>query len=831
MNKMFTQPTGPVAKQTNKQAIARLYRCKQSDVGYLAAGLDLTNLLYVYDKATQMTFALTGTVSGIVTSYSISNLVCTVLTSTGTYSLLSAPALSRDIEYLTFDMFNVDKTGKTDVTSQIAAIFAIANKFALDVEQHDGIYLLSGSFSIPVNYGFRLGGAEFLLAANTTGGFKVSQPLAPTTYDATSSVVTGINAMASVDLVAGNSVLTSQKASTVLNNKFLFMTGVDDLFQYTGNASPTKWKHASVLHHYGLLAIPFRYKVSALSSVYALPIAERVTVCELPTVNLINAPNTILFAFDGITRYQIWEGYVKNKPQVQRGPFYLCSLTNYAYVDQHVLFDPYPTVSFSDAGLTAQTASYTLNYGRGTDLNVYNSHSQGYGWGSTGGGDIIANTTFINSSFSRYDSHNPVLGFFKTIDCLHGLAGIALCGWGTVHMVRPRWNVNKRTNDPYGNKPIFIRLRESSGGFYDGDLYIEDAVVEGWGGELLNFIEAPQNVDTALPAGSPIEPYAFRHVYVDGLTFTTPTVGKKLAAFHSLSGSLSSPLYAPMSIEIKRLDYNCYGSANPIDDALVFDFTNAKQQPYNTASNHASVEPASTRIVIEDSKLQGIVVKRNAVASSHCIDFVGNRLSPAANNQEYVRFYTNTKGSYSFKDCKLSGIHDSVDGSDITYPIIVQMQGGVLKQTSSTVNPFNTAGNLAHDVSFDGVTCVGNYSATAATEHNRNLAQWVGLSNCNYYSAAGAIVPHLMQWSGTIGTTETTIGLPVHDGNNIIAAVNYNGIVTFDVFKLPNVSGVLGRYLYNPNAAGYYLNLTRNGHRVNLVSGYGSASIRELHVK
>ena len=30
MNKMFTQPTGPVAKQVNKQAIARKFGVKQS---------------------------------------------------------------------------------------------------------------------------------------------------------------------------------------------------------------------------------------------------------------------------------------------------------------------------------------------------------------------------------------------------------------------------------------------------------------------------------------------------------------------------------------------------------------------------------------------------------------------------------------------------------------------------------------------------------------------------------------------------------------------------------------------------------------------------------
>ena len=831
MNKMFTQPSGPVAKQTNKQTIARMYGCRVKDVAYLAVGSPVDGYLYLYDQKSNLVFTNSVSATGTLTSYEVSNLVCTLVTTTGTYSLLSAPNFNKQVDYLTFDMFGLDNTGTVDVTSKILSIFTIANKFGLEVKQKKGKYLISGSTKIPVNYGFDFDGAEFIPASNITGGFVISQPQQPVTYEANSSVVTAINANASVDLVAGNSILTSLADSSLFNNNFLFMTGADDLFQYTGNAEPTKWKHASVLHHYGLLALPFKYGVSALTSIYALPIADKVTVCKLPTINLINSPKNILFAFDGISRYQIYEGSVKNKPLKQQGPFYLCTLTNYAYVDLYGLYDPYPTVSFSDSAMTTQTASYTLNYGKGTDLNVYNSRCQGYGWGATGGGDIIANTAFVGCDFSRYDSHNPTLGYFKTLECLHGIAGIALCGWGTVFMDKPRWKVNKRTNDPYGNKPIFIRLRESSGGFYDGDLYIRDAVIDGWGDDLLNFIEAPQNPDTAIPAGSPIEPYAFKHVYVDGLTFTKPTKGRKLAAFHSLTGSLSSPLHAPKSIEIKRLDYNCFGSDNPEDDALVFDFTNAKQQSFNTAANHASIEPASTRIVLEDSKVQAVVLKRNAVASSHCVDFMASRLTPADNSESFVQLFTNMKGTYSFTDCKLSHINDNVGGNAVTYPIIVQVRGGVFKQSTPTKLPINTAGSVAHDVNFDGVTCVGDFSATTPTDSNRNLGQWVGLNNCNYYNQSGAIVPHLLQWSGTIGTTETPIGLSIHDGNNVIAMLNYNSIVTFDAFKLPNVSGLFARYLYNPNLAGYYLNLTRNGHRVNVVSGYGSAGIRELHVK
>lgn len=834
MNPQFSQAGGSVSKDVNKQSIARSLGVKVGDVVYLKQGITLQDYKAYFDKSSQLVFLKTPDVTGTLVSWSVdvASLTLTLTTSNNVYNLFIAPNSLTTKKTLTFDMFYIDKSGNTDVTSKIKSVFDIANKFKLPVTQNDGLYLISGSFTIICNYGFNLSGCTLKLASNTTGQFKISQPAGPTTYSAGSPLLNMINAASGTDLIAGNGLLTSLKNDTTLNNTFCFFTGVDDLFQYTGNASPSKWKHNCAVYHYGLLAIPFKYGVSALESIYSLPIAKQVTEVHLPNVDLQNNPHNILFAFDGITRYRIHEGGTVNKPLKQVGPFYLCSLTNYMYVEQYALSDPYPTASFSDVNMTQQTASYTLNYGRGSDLTVYNSNCQGYGWGATGGGDIIANTTFINCNFNRYDSHNPVIGYFKIIDSTFGVGGVAVAGWGDVHLERPVWNMNPRVNDPYGsNTPMFIRIRETHGGWYDGDLYIKDAVINGWTDTAPNFIDAPQNSDTSLPAGSPISPYAFRNVYVDGLTFTKPTVGKKLSKFHSLTGSLSSALYAPEHIVINRLNYNCYGSANPEDDALVFDFSNVKQNPNNTTANHTAIEPASTRISISESRLQALVFKRGAIAANHNIDVTLDGVTPATPYSDFVSLYTNLKGTYTIKNSKIYRISDSVSGGAIATAIVVKMEGGMMKQGGTSDLPIVTAGAYAHDISFSDVTFVGNYSHTAVTAQNQNLAQWGSLNNCNYYNQSGGIVPHLMLWSGSIGTSETAIGASVHDGNTLITALNINSIVTYDMYRVVNVTGPVGRYIYNPSTAGYYLNLSRNGHRVTIVSGYGSASIRELHVK
>lgn len=91
MNKVFTQPTGPVAKQTNKQAIARIFGIKQNQVGYLSQFLNLDDTVIVYEPVSQKSFWLADA-SGAVTSWSVIDNKLSLVTSNGTYLLNQAMA-------------------------------------------------------------------------------------------------------------------------------------------------------------------------------------------------------------------------------------------------------------------------------------------------------------------------------------------------------------------------------------------------------------------------------------------------------------------------------------------------------------------------------------------------------------------------------------------------------------------------------------------------------------------------------------------------------------------------------------------------------------------
>ena len=89
MNKMFTQPTGPVAKQTNKQAIARHCGIKQSEVGYLSKVAPVDPYKVLYDADTQTTW-YRGNGIGTPISWSITGTKLSLVTTYGVYELDSA---------------------------------------------------------------------------------------------------------------------------------------------------------------------------------------------------------------------------------------------------------------------------------------------------------------------------------------------------------------------------------------------------------------------------------------------------------------------------------------------------------------------------------------------------------------------------------------------------------------------------------------------------------------------------------------------------------------------------------------------------------------------
>ena len=93
----LTQPKGMVSKETNKEAIARVFGLKKRQVGYLSTSTAVDSYTILYDEDTQ-TCWYKGSATGTPASWSISGEVLTLVTTTGTFTLGKASVYNNIIE-------------------------------------------------------------------------------------------------------------------------------------------------------------------------------------------------------------------------------------------------------------------------------------------------------------------------------------------------------------------------------------------------------------------------------------------------------------------------------------------------------------------------------------------------------------------------------------------------------------------------------------------------------------------------------------------------------------------------------------------------------------
>jgi hypothetical protein len=180
MNKMFTQPTGPVAKQTNRRTIANIFNVGLKDVGFINTNTLIDTYKLLFDESSQKVW-MRGTATGTPTgwSYDSTTGVLTLNTSTGTFYL--AQAKSHDVATLwDYSSYVTDRPSADYTTWDWAPAFAAAHADNKQVELLDGetytiksplVYrYTNGSFSRAVRLPFCNGQAQLVYTSLGNGG-------------------------------------------------------------------------------------------------------------------------------------------------------------------------------------------------------------------------------------------------------------------------------------------------------------------------------------------------------------------------------------------------------------------------------------------------------------------------------------------------------------------------------------------------------------------------------------------------------------------------------------------------------------------------------------
>ncbi|HCA0857392.1 hypothetical protein PAH44_00660 [Klebsiella pneumoniae] len=734
----------------------------------------------------------------------------------------------------------LDRTGSTNMLPQINAIIEAAKDKGIykitDTSPPGSVYRIDGSQDL-VFYGHtEFGDAKFHFAKTWKGQVVLKDPANEIiTYDSSTSagaaLLAKINGSSSQSRLAQSLQIDGLVDDTTLNSCMcIFDSGIP---AYYSRGVVKNYEHIGLISTRGLISDALYYSLTGMiSSVRALRIKPNTTIVKLPMLDFTDRPHAISVLMQGCSRYEVWGPNVSDRNLTDTGSEYVLSMHDCFDCEIRWGYDVHPNVSFNGKGSTSLVSSYTLNFNYCLDCKFINQRSMGFGWGSTAG-EVCSNTTFIFCKLNRIDFHNPMQGTTKIIDCDMGNNGISMCAMGRIEMIRPHWKL-ETLNAPYTPTGVtLIKSRDDIGGFVDGDIYIENAVVSGGFtyndnnsiatyliGGMINLASTNPGGTTTLPEGSPVVPRLFRDITIKGMKHLRRYSTDRYTRF--IYSNLPQYLKHPESITLDDFDYFC-------DQPLVFGFGNWLDTYYtdDTTSSPMAVD-VTCHITINRGAFAGLSFAGTGNKQNLSVKL--NQVRDLRYGKKGVAIVANTRGVYEITDTDVTSLSTIFNSSQPTVPNVIKLNGGTFRLFDNSVMPMAANDTVYHDVSASNVTFLGDFSASTVTATNLNLAKWFRLSGCSYQTVSGARVPYLLLYTGNVGTSAITIGVPVRSGNAMLTQSIYNSLTTTDTFQISNMSGNFSRKLYNGADGGYFLNISITGNRalINTAKASETALLRQI---
>lgn len=693
-------------------------------------------------------------------------------------------------------MFGIDSTGTVDVTEKIKEVFALSRNFNLPIIQNTGRYLISGSDRLTWYLDaidFDMGGATIVPSADYTGNFYFTQSRGMVTYDATSDIVTTLNANASTELVAGNSALDSISGTTTLNDCMVIIKFTDDAYTYnstgtSGGGQTVKLYHVTRISANGRMDHAFPYTATAIDSIQALPINSRRSTVKLPDVDYTNSPFPIMFQFFYVSNIKYTEGKILNKPITDVGNRHVIDTQYYWHAYPEFVYDPYPSSTFTTIAKTSTTASYTLHHAWGVGFYARNVKAFGYGWGSISAAGYITDTIFENCSANNFDSHGPIIGHYRLINCTVGDTGVVNIGVknSTVELIRTTFELGKGTGEPYYGRtyfPSLIQTRTTSGGLSDSKLIMRDVIVNGvWKNysSAVNgragIVQGHADPYTSLPVGSPMSSSVFSEIDIQGFTVTDPIMSNIL--INPVFATRSDLVYHPLALQMRNVRYANGGT-------IKFNMVNFLTRSGNSsATTDPLKETVDIKIILDDVSVSNLTFQLPTSGYLHNLHVKINNLRNIEYGSTMPILRISQRGYYSINNSELSQIITNDGATEAVHPLDINLFGGIVNSASNA--PLVTANTtFLHRFTATGTKFIGDYSASAATTSNLVLSKWCKLVNCQFFGYTdGANVSNLLIWTGSISNTTGTVDMYIAKGNIVSTYQVQSSNTYIDTFVL-----------------------------------------------
>lgn len=688
--------------------------------------------------------------------------------------------------WVTLKEFGAIGDGVTNDAPAIAKALNYAYSNNLDVRQSDGTFLLDGDTYLDIkSLNVDLTGCVLKPSATWKGQITISQPEIPVTYGVGSAPVNGVNASTGNSRGIGSNYLDGLASNTDLDGCFIQLSTSQPMFIFRDTAY-TRVDFNRVYNR-GNLENPLKYALgNNATSIKALKIRKDAQTIKGLTIDESLTRNYRIIYINQASRVRLINTSFINRPLTQN--FSDSRLEIYESYDVIVdgLFAPSVADSFTGTG---DIYSYTIGLGNSMNVTIKNATANGEGWGATGSNNC-ANVRFERCDLSRIDFHMPFQNYLKINDCNIGRSGVLVTGIGDLYVTNSTFNSSP---DMPGN---IIATRSDAGGYFDGDLYMENIKLTG----LRNGVPGNGIINAAVTAGqgpssgSPISPTLFNNITLKDIKVYPGSVSTYPGTL--ITVGRDNVLYFPKKIVIDGLDFGSLPKSAGV--GLNIDFSRFKAL-YSDMSNseNAVTGRYTTDILIND--VCAPVFSVTSASFRHNPRVVASNVRHGVPGEAYTMFETNQRGSYELTDCKFERIR-AYYGGDPNGPVSIKMKGGKLWSASPTLSPID--GATVHDITLDNVQIVGAFLSQDQTTFpvTRGLISRALVRNCEFWDVTGVKQPKLP--FATVESTSTTMTVPFKVGQQFVIATGFTAGSTYTLTNA-RASGDSGaRQNFNIGVAG-----------------------------
>lgn len=551
-----------------------------------------------------------------------------------------------DFDHINFDMFAADPTATIAEDTKIIAAFAASARLRKPLKNHSGTYFLNGAAEIKIAFDYDLNGTILKCGSNLSGGIKITRDAETVTYDAASSLVTLLKTQGVVP--ERGAYLSVLENNTTLNNSFIKIYTDQPYYRYRTEIINRMEINRFLKRGQLLGGFFFSFDCSRITSVKAQKVAEtyfngtgltvdETNVSQSMTIITIDDGNSFrLSSFKFIDTASAVASNMKNKIGIGLNAHNI----EIDGVDTPATYINSPVES-----------NYTLWGGENFDLTFKNVCSDGYGWGATGFNNC-RRVTYENCQLSRIDFHKPCHEWLKINDCTIGNWGVLVTMLGDLIMNNPRFLARKAyVNDG------FIRSRDDTGGFCNGNLIINNPVFDGDITTAVPLLHCSVGAGNELPSGTPIRPEFFTNVIINNAIEESRVISILLNS----NQSTVRTIMPPSSINIKG-------------------FTFEKSAFIAAYLDRFSKRNDGVVFNIKDSNMQNLSVLDSGGVGTKVFSKLENM---SGFNNSGLTLVVKTDGEYDVKTCKLLKYREFTGGWN-TYPTKVNILGGSLVNTTDT---------------------------------------------------------------------------------------------------------------------------------------------------